>query len=328
MIGHFFSEGCKKSGRLFGAAEGPAYPRIKSAMLHLPYPGMVGSDMTHQFAPFGGGSRLVSLWEMLRFFADKFVEVFNILNLIEDLTASVPESILKDTDILAFWATQVKQLHGQLEELELPVSAKKALTVHAMLTEASPDSPRAWGSLVKQNCKELRERVAHELEGRAIYYISDHIELLSGSQPFGEPVDEAFPSARYDISEAGRCLALRRSTACVVHLMRVLEVGLSSLANALNVELNKGNWNTILNLVEKEIRSRTKDSHGDTWKNEDEPFFTEAATHFRLVKNAWRNHATHGKEKYTDEEAEDIYRSVRSFMRHLSERLSEDEQSS
>ena len=156
------------------------------------------------------------------------------------------------------------------------------------------------------------------------FYISDHVGLLSDPLPFGESVDEAFPSARYDISEAGHCLALRRPTACIVHLMRALEVGLSYLAVALDMSLTSENWNTILNLIEKEIRSRTKESHGEKWKTEDEPFFTESATHFRLVKNAWRNHAAHARDKYTDQEAEEIYGSVRSFMRHLSKRLSEE----
>ncbi len=32
MIGHFSRRDAKKSGRLIGAAEGPAYPRIKSGV--------------------------------------------------------------------------------------------------------------------------------------------------------------------------------------------------------------------------------------------------------------------------------------------------------
>ena len=141
--------------------------------------------------------------------------------------------------------------------------------------------------------------------------------------PFGEQVNEGFPSARYDISEAGRCLALRRSTACVSHLMRALEVALASLANALGLSLTAENWNTILNDIEKEVRSRTKATHGQAWKDRDEPFFAEAAAHLRFIKNGWRNHTMHRRSKYTDEEAEAIYESIRSFMRHLSERLSE-----
>ena len=65
-------------------------------------------------------------------------------------------------------------------------------------------------------------------------------------------------------------------------------------------------------------------THGQEWKDKDEPFFAEAATHFRFIKNGWRNHAMHGRDKYTDEEAEGIYESVRSLMSHLSERLSEE----
>lgn len=46
--------------------------------------------------------------------------------------------------------------------------------------------------------------MADELEGKALYYISDHVDLLSDRPLFGKQVDEAFPSAQYDISEAGR----------------------------------------------------------------------------------------------------------------------------
>ena len=148
--------------------------------------------------------------------------------------------------------------------------------------------------------------------------------MLYDPSPFGDNVDNKFPSSRYDISEAGRCLALKRSTACVLHLMRALEVGLASLAGALGRTLTTENWNTILSDIETEIRSRTKATHGPTWKDKDEPFFAESATHFRFIKNAWRNHAMHAKDKYTEEQAEEIYDSVRSFMRHLSERLSEE----
>ena len=50
---------------------------------------------------------------------------------------------------------------------------------------------------------------------------------------FGPDVFNNFSSANDDIDEAGKCLALGRGTACVMHLMRVLEVGLAALASAL-----------------------------------------------------------------------------------------------
>ena len=280
--------------------------------------------MTCSFTPFGGGSRLVSLWEMLRFHADKFIDVLNLLNWLEKLVLQ-SESQLKGITNLDFIGSEVGQLHGQLKELDLPVSAKKAQQIRSALTDFSPDErSTTWGQIIKDYCDELRERVVHELEGKAIYYVSDHVELLSDSPPFGDKVEEAFPSARYDISEAGRCLALRRSTACVLHLMRALEFGLVSLATAWDVDHADASWQNIIDRIEKEIGLRNKGTHGEKWKNEEEPFFSGAASHFRLIKNAYRNHAMHARSKYTEEEAEDIYDSVRSFMRHLSGRLSEE----
>jgi hypothetical protein len=189
---------------------------------------------------------------------------------------------------------------GQLLDLQLPVSLKKAESLHLIMTKMADPS---MNHMAKRSFEELRERIEHELEGRAIYVVSSRVELLEGSEPpFGIGVDNKFPSAHYDIEEAGKCLALRRPTASVMHLMRALEVGLACMAQALSLILTTENWNTILNDIVSEIRSRTKATHGQQWKDVDEPFFTEAATHFRLVKNAWRNHAAHAKVKYTDEE--------------------------
>ena len=110
--------------------------------------------------------------------------------------------------------------------------------------------------------------------------------------------------------------------------MRALEFVLSSLSTELGMSLSRKNWEQILNMMEKEIRLRSTKNPDEKWKNEDERFFTQAATHFRIIKDAWRNHAMHGRDKYTEEEAGEIYGSVNSFMRHLSERLSEEELSS
>ena len=279
--------------------------------------------MTYLFAPFGGGSRVVILWDMLRFYADRFVKVINGLHLVEVMMAQ-PESFLKNEGLVTFYADEVKQLHGHLEELNLAVSSKKALLLYLVLTSSSNDSPAAAGQVIKQYSEDLRERIADELEGKTFLHVSDRAGMLSDPLPFGGAVDKAFPSAQYDILEAGRCLVLKRSTACVVHLMRLLEVGLSSLATALDVNHTDENWKNILDRIQKEIGSRDKATHGEKWKNEDEPFFSGAASHFLLIKNAWRNHAMHGRDKYTEEQAEEIYGSVRSFMRHLSERLSEE----
>jgi hypothetical protein len=40
-------------------------------------------------------------------------------------------------------------------------------------------------------------------------------------------------------------------------------------------------------------------------------------------KNAWRNYTAHKQFKYTEDEAEAIFRHVRDFMMHIAKRLKE-----
>jgi len=101
-----------------------------------------------------------------------------------------------------------------------------------------------------------------------------------------------------------------------MHLMRALEIGLNCLASWVGVDSN-GNWNKLLNEMESKLRQVSRKTHSP----EDEQFAAEAVIHFRAIKNAWRNHSMHAREKYDEERAVVIYDQARSFMRHLSTRL-------
>ena len=46
-----------------------------------------------------------------------------------------------------------------------------------------------------------------------LYVPQTHARLFDDPSPFGPEVITAFPSAEYEIKEAGKCLALRRNTA-------------------------------------------------------------------------------------------------------------------
>jgi hypothetical protein len=145
------------------------------------------------------------------------------------------------------------------------------------------------------------------------------VELLEQRAPaFGPEVQDAFPSSENDIAEAARCLAMQRYTACVMHLMRALEVPLDALARRCGVEA-KANWNTLLNDIEARIRERRSDRDAVA-----EQWMAEAATHFRFIKNAWRNHAMHARASYDEAQARDIYGSVRSFLQQLAAHLDEE----
>ena len=154
--------------------------------------------------------------------------------------------------------------------------------------------------------------------GRLLTLDGRHADYFDMPAPFGPAVEEAFPSIGYDLVEAAKCRALARWTACVMHLMRALEVGLDVLARHYGVA-SDGNWNKTLNEIEAKTREVSRRVQGE----EAEQWAAEAATHLRFIKNAWRNRAMHPLATYDEERAVAIFDSSRAFMQHLAEKLGE-----
>ena len=76
------------------------------------------------------------------------------------------------------------------------------------------------------------------------------------------PVFGSFPSTKYDVLEALKSYALGRNTACVFHLMRVLELGLGALGTVFNVSLAHTNWAPAIDAIESHIRNMHRTRHG------------------------------------------------------------------
>lgn len=105
--------------------------------------------------------------------------------------------------------------------------------------------------------------------------------------------------------------------------MRVLEIGLATLGTVFGVSLSHTNWAPAIERIESKVREMHKDP---TWKvqpdcKEQQEFYAQAASHFVILKDAWRNHTTHVRGKYTEDEAERIFETVKAFMQKLAERL-------
>jgi hypothetical protein len=169
-------------------------------------------------------------------------------------------------------------------------------------------------------------RLFNELHGRlkdetkAIVFLSidpAKNRLYLETNLFGETVAERLPAAIGDIEEAGKCLALDRGTACVFHLMRVMEVGLRRLANDLGISYAPS-WESYINQINDRIATKHK-RKGITWKR-DEHYFKEIAGDLLTVKVAWRNPTMHIVRTYTPDEAEQIFAAVRTLMQRIAGR--------
>ena len=188
----------------------------------------------------------------------------------------------------------------------------------------------------RQNFQWLSEQIAaieslahKELREKVFLYIpperAKFFPTVKHKHAFGDEVGQAFPSATYDISESAMCLALARGTACVFHLMRTLEIGLTAIGATFGVSLAHTNWAPAIEQIESKIRDMHKDP---TWKalpdvKEQQEFYSQAASHFGVFKDAWRNYTAHARGKYTEEEAELIFVNTKWFMQKLSKRLHE-----
>jgi hypothetical protein len=135
---------------------------------------------------------------------------------------------------------------------------------------------------------------------------------------FGDVVHSRFPSASDDIEEAGKCLAFSRGTACVMHLMRVMEVGLKALAKPLGIPYAPS-WESYLRQINTKMAVEYKKKPLG-WRKR-EPFFRDISGDLVTVKHAWRNPSMHVVRKYSPEEADEILRAVRRFMQRLADGL-------
>jgi hypothetical protein len=195
----------------------------------------------------------------------------------------------------------------------LPFEPGPQKTMVAMIS--TPDADK-----LRHDLGDLINRVADDFASKHLLVLDQkYSTYFDQAKLFGNDVFNNFPSANDDIIEAGTCLALNRSTACVMHLMRVLEVGLSVLAGTLNVT-KQNDWGSYLREIDKELATRIKASGA---RSADEQFYAAAAASLDNMRRAYRNPTMHPEKTYSSDRAEEILQSVKSFMIHLATKLHE-----
>lgn len=144
---------------------------------------------------------------------------------------------------------------------------------------------------------------------------------------FGAEVRENFSSGADEIDEAAKCLALGRSTACVFHLMRAMEISLIAIRKCLGLpestEPRERNWGMILQSLRDEVKRRKK-PQSSGWKNlADQRFFDDLLGSMTAVKEVWRDPTMHVEKRYLPDEANEIFAAVRTLMKKIASRMNE-----
>jgi hypothetical protein len=263
--------------------------------------------------------RVRSLYVMLRFYAAPFISSTRLITRIYSIFKRANQSVVLEETIHDNLHKRLETLYKQVTSMNLPVTQDSIRRLQHALSLQVPCHKLA------PLLSEIENTLHSELKSIMLFQIPSYlVQYYHEQEPlFGEAVATNFPSASYDIAESGKCLAAGRNTACVFHLMRVLEIGLTALGQVFGISLAHTNWQPAIQQIEKKIREMGNDPNkSPTWK-EDQEFYAQAASHFMVFKDAWRNYTAHARGKYDEQEAEMLLRNVRAFMQKLATRLSE-----
>lgn len=255
-----------------------------------------------------GSRRLWNLWDMLDLHAADFMKLVinhrTLLMRFRGQTGELPDSFRRSTDK---YATQMRAFCDGL-----CLTTTSDLTKWIEHAKTLRDLMSAMDSV---------ERALHSELGQRKYFAPDpkYASYFDNPKLFGPVVFVAFSSANNDITEAGNCLALERSTACVMHLMRIVETGLAALAKSVGVP-HQNDWGSYLREIDKALTAHVKAGRA---RSSQEQFYAEVALTIDHMRRAWRNPIFHVEKVYAPEQAREILESVKSFMIHLAKEVSE-----
>lgn len=174
-------------------------------------------------------------------------------------------------------------------------------------------------SALYTDVKDLRSRLQDQLTSRVFLFAPENrAKYYKKPSLFGLEVSDKFPKAVDDIEDAATCLALGQGTACVMHLMRVMEVGLKALAKGLKIPYAPS-WESYLTQIEARISAK-RNLKTAKWKKE-EKFYRDISGDLLTIKQAWRNPTMHIERRYDLDEAESILKSVQALMQRMATQL-------
>jgi hypothetical protein len=181
---------------------------------------------------------------------------------------------------------------------------------------------------IPREIRVLREAFRDDLVEQPVY-LPDiaRSAWFEHKQPFDQKVYDSFPTLHRDITDAGTCFASDNPTACVFHLMRVVEQAIRILARKLRVrglktDLDYEDFKRIQTELNKKLAQLRNSRRGKRREREIE-FYADVADRCQYFKEMWRDNVMHSRKSYETADAAGILTRVSELMRRLAERLSE-----
>jgi hypothetical protein len=255
---------------------------------------------------------LHSWWDVQKFSAAGFIELMNDLANLPFFPKDTPKDYLISAEVCQSFEIVFQLLRNHCDEIGLTVSVN---CVDGIVAEL-PMQPGMSLAYFEERCRHLEDVIRLEMGAVHFFHMDGKlVSFYNQKNLFGIKVSVSFPEMQYDITEAGNCYAMGRSTACVFHLMRIMEIGVQKFGDKLDVRFtNNKDWHNIIDEVNKAIKLLPQ-------KNPETVALSQTAAHLHNVKVAWRNRVMHPHDTYTLEEAGDILNHTKAFMNSLASLL-------
>lgn len=267
----------------------------------------------------GDAGKLVSLYDMLRIYADQFVflgrrleEASTVFSFVEADREGGEKAELDDVerqDLL----TALTRLKEICDQLELPVSA-------GVMATALRHPPNTAGELER-----IVQPAYIELKNQLFLFVPAH-RARYYEYALDATTADAFPTCAKEITHSGNCYAASEYTASVFHCMRAAEIALWAFSHHLNVQTNRpiehSEWQTLINEVTKKIDGM-RNQPATPQRDEEMQFCSDANSQFFNLKEAFRKHVAHARETYEEGASIDILHRTCGFLRALSKKVRE-----
>jgi hypothetical protein len=274
------------------------------------------------FLPLQPG-RLISLFEMNEFAADKMVNITANIEHLEKLAFFHPNP----PKVSISWNIDKQQVKNCLSSILPDLEFLELHSTRAGCQRVIDGIDSLKAENLGQTCVELRHRLNDEMKGRTFFQLrKNQIGIFNNTLIAGDQFKANFPKANTELIEAGNCLALDRYTACVCHLMRALEYVLKALQNELDItpdpEPWKNTWGKILAGIEAKKGDGKKIKPSSEWMKQRD-FYDKCYSFLNATKTPYRDSTFHVVSIYDEASAKSIFAVTVEMLRHSATKLSE-----
>lgn len=266
---------------------------------------------------------VVSLLDMLRFYADFFVNaLFELTSMADGWKAN--DGMIPHPGAVA---GKLSALQLQCMEHGLEESGKKC----ARIIEKAHNKPGLRFKDVVNDLNQLRELLESELQSRVFVCLTPaESRLYDKPETEWQSIIARFPRVRHDVDECSKCFALGRYAAALFHAMLIAEFGIIQVAKLFPPDPgkkvnDKPGWadlERLRQINEKQVKDRTplELQHKD--------FLKSLMPLALAMKDSWRHKISHVDNKlewmdtdFSPEVAGEIISATRGFMRRLAQDL-------